>query len=91
MFCTGSDDVDPGSVYIAMTEDVGELGNVLFNAIEGACKQMAEIVGKHLIRRYPRLLTQCFHLTPDIASAHRLAGFRDKDAPGSNSFGLDII
>lgn len=91
MFRTGGDDVYPGSVDVAVAENIGELGNVLFNAVKCACKQVAKIVREHLIRRYPCLLTQGFHLSPDVTSAHRLARFRDKDTPCSNPFSFDII
>lgn len=50
MFSTGSDDVDPGSVNVAVAENVSELGNILFDAVECAGKQMAKIVRKYLIR-----------------------------------------
>ena len=57
MFCTGSNDVDPGSVNVAMTEDISKLSDILFDAVECTGKQMAKIVGKHFIGRYPCLFT----------------------------------
>ena len=49
MFCTGSNDVDPSGIDVAVTEDICKLGNVLFNAVKCTGKQMAKIVGKHLV------------------------------------------
>ena len=41
VFCAGSNDVDSGSVYATMTEDISKLSDILFNAIKGTCKQVA--------------------------------------------------
>lgn len=91
MFCTGGDDINSRGIYTAMSENISELGNVLFDAVECTGKQMTKIVREYLISRYPCLLTQCFHFTPDVTSAHRLTGFSDKDTPRGDPLGLDII
>lgn len=91
MFCAGCNDVDPGRIDTAVTENVGKLGNVLFDSIECSGKQMTKVVRKHLVGRYPRLLTQRFHLTSDITSAHRLTRFRKKDTACSDALGIGII
>ena len=73
MFVAGSDNIDSCGVDAAVTEYIRKLGNVLFNAVEGARKQMAQIMRKHLLGDNPRLHTQVFHFTPNVASIHRLA------------------
>lgn len=40
MFCSSGNDVD-SSVFATMTKNVGELGDILFDAIECTGKQMA--------------------------------------------------
>ena len=71
MFGTSSNNINAGSVDIAMTENICELGNILFNAVKGAGKQVAQIVWKNLLWIYPRLLTKIFHFPPNVCAAHR--------------------
>ena len=73
-------DINASRIDTCVSEYICELGNILFNAVKGTGKQMAKIVGEHLVRRYPCLLTQRFHLTPDVATTHWLDESRDKDA-----------
>ena len=72
-------DIDPRGVYTAVTEDVGEFGDVLFQPVKRAGEQMAQVVRKYLIRIHVRVLTQRLHLPPDIRTADRLAAAGDKD------------
>ena len=62
-----------------MTENVGELGDVFFKLIKRPCKQMTQIMRKHLIGIDVSLLTQGFHFPPDICAVNGLARFRNKD------------
>ena len=48
MFRAGRDNIDPRRVDATVSENVGELGNIFFDAVEHPCKQMAKIVRKHL-------------------------------------------
>lgn len=73
MFITGGNDVNTGGVDTAVTENIGELGNILFNAVKHPCEQMAEVMWEHLLRIYACLLAKPFHLPPDIGAAHRSA------------------
>lgn len=91
MFSTGSNNVDPCGVDTAVTENVGELGYILFNTVKCTGEKMAKIVREYLIRRYPCLLAQRFHLTPDITSTHRFTGFSDKDTACNDALSLDVI
>ena len=74
MFVAGGDNINSCGVDTAVTEDVCELGNVLFYAVECSCEQVAQIMRKHLLRIYPCLLTKAFHFTPYVSSAHIPAG-----------------
>ena len=73
VFITGGHDVNTGGVDTAVTENIGELGNILFNAVKSAGKQMPQIMREHLLRIYACLLAKPFHLPPDIGAAHRSA------------------
>ena len=84
MFIAGSDNINSCGVDTAVTEYICELGNVLFDTIESSCEKVAKIVGKHLLRIYSRLLTETFHFTPNVGSAHRLAASCYEDRTGRN-------
>lgn len=73
VFVTGSDNINSCGIDTAMTENISEFGNVLFYAVECSCEQVAQIMGKHLLRIYPCLIAKAFHFTPNVSSAHRLA------------------
>ena len=79
MFRAGTDDIDSGSVNTAVTEDVGELGDVLLNPIEYPDEKMPQVMGKHLIRADVGFHTQRLHIPPNVRSADRLAAARDED------------
>ena len=73
MFGAGGDNVNPCGVDTAVTENVGKLGNVLFDAVKHPGEQVAQIMRKHLLRIDIRLDAQRFHLPPNIRAADRLA------------------
>ena len=54
VFGAGGHDIDSCGVDAAVPQNVGKLGNVLFDAIESAGKEFAQIVGENLRRRYVR-------------------------------------
>ena len=41
MFSAGGNDINASSVNTAMAENIGKLGDILFNAVKGAGKQVA--------------------------------------------------
>ena len=47
MLCTGSNNVDPGSVDVTMAKDISKFCNIFFDAIECTRKQMTEIMWKY--------------------------------------------
>ena len=58
--------IDPRRIDARMSEDIGESDDVLMHMIIRAREQMSQIMRKDLFLRHPRLLTQLFHLRPDI-------------------------
>ena len=40
--------INTGGVDAGMSQNICQLGNILFNAVKGAGKQMTQIVGEHL-------------------------------------------
>lgn len=80
MFIPGSDNINSCGVDTAVSENVCELGNILFDAVKGTCEKVAQIMGEHFLRIYTRLHTKIFHFTPNVGSAHRLAisGYEDR-------------
>ena len=50
MFRACADDINSCRIYAAVTENVGKFGDVLFNAVKHSGKQVAQVVGKDLLR-----------------------------------------
>ena len=81
MLVAGGNDIDPRGVDTAVTENVRELGDVLFHAVKRPCKQVPKIVRKDLVRVDMRLCTKAFHLPPDVCPADGFAVTSNKDRP----------
>ena len=75
----GGNNIDPRCVNAAVSENIGELGNVLFQRVKHACKEMPQVVRKHLLRIYACRAAQRFHLPPDIDPTDWPSRARDKD------------
>ena len=45
---TGGHNIDPGGVDTAVTQDIRQFSNILFDAVKGPGKELSQIVGKHL-------------------------------------------
>ena len=69
----GGYDINAGRIDAAVTEDVRQLGNVLFDSVKYTGKQVTKIMWKHLLRVDTRFLTQGLHLPPDICPIDGLA------------------
>ena len=52
MFRTGGDNINSGRVDAAVTENIGKLGNVLFNPVKYTGEQVAQVMWEHLSRVY---------------------------------------
>ena len=81
VFRAGGNDVDACRVDAAVTEDVGELGDVLFHVVEHAGKQMPQVVRKNLFGVDTCRLAQCFHFAPDGRPADGFSRAGHKDHP----------
>ena len=79
MFHAGGHNIDPGGVDAAVSQDVGQLGDILLNAIKSAGKQFSQVVRKHLGFFYPRSFTKLFHLVPDTAAVKMLSVLANED------------
>ena len=79
MLGAGGNDINSGCVYAAVTENIGELGNIFFNPVKYPRKQVAQVMRKDLLRVDIRLFTQSLHLAPYICTAYRLARARCKN------------
>ena len=73
VFIAGGNDINSCCVDTAVTENIGEFCNVLFNAVKNTSEQVAQIVRKYFLWIYPRLLAKSFHLPPDIRAAYWFA------------------
>ena len=73
VFIAGGNNVYPCRVDTAMTENIGQLCNVLFNAVKNTSEQVAQVVRKDLLRIDIGFFAQRFHFTPNIGAAYWLA------------------
>ena len=78
VFISGGDNINSCGVDATVAENVCELGNILFDSVKCSSEQVTQIMRKHLLRIYSRLLTKAFHFTPNVGSAHRLAASSDE-------------
>ena len=58
--------VDAGGGYIGVAQEIGQAGQVLFQAVVGPGKQVAEIVGEYLAGIHLGGCAQRLHVLPDI-------------------------
>lgn len=91
VLAAGGHNVDSGGIDAAVPQNIRQLRNILFNAIESPGKELAEVMGKNLGRVDPRCLTQPFHLRPDVASVQRLTGSRHEDNAAMDAAPFGII
>ena len=79
VFGAGADDINSRGVDATMTEDVGEFGDVLFDAVEYTGEQMPKIMREHFLRIDICFFTKRFHIMPDIRSADRFSAARNEN------------
>ena len=91
MFCAGGHNLNPCGIDAAMAQNVRQLGNIFFNAVKGAGKEFAQIMGKYFAGFYSGDLAEPFHLCPDIAAVDRLSIPGDENRPGLNLVFLCIL
>ena len=68
VFRSGGHNIDSGGVDGAVTQNVGKLCDIFFDAVKGPGEEFSQIVGKDLGRLYPGRFTQLFHSSPDVAA-----------------------
>ena len=81
MFCTSGHDIDSCCVDAAVSQNIGQFGDLFLNTVKSPGKQLAQIVGKHLAGFYSGFLAEGFHLRPNIAPVQRLSVSGNKVAP----------
>ena len=72
-------DINSSCVDTAVTKNVGKLCNIFFDTVKCACKQMAKIMRKYLLRIDICIFAQSFHFSPDICAVYGFAVFRYKN------------
>ena len=90
VFNTGWNNIDTRSIYALMTENIGKLCYILFEWIEGSCKQMSEIVRKHLAFRDSCILAKWFHFLPYIITGDGASAFCNEYRSAFYSYGSCI-
>ena len=86
MFFAGRYDINSGGVDTAVAEDVGELGNILLDAVKRAGEQMAQVMRKYFAWIDICVPAKLFHFAPDVRAADGLARFGNK-----NRAGIDMV
>lgn len=84
MFGAGGHDIDAGGVDAAVAEEVGQLGDVLFDGVEGFGEEFSQIVGEYLWRMHSRRFAQPFHLRPDGFPVQRFSVPCEKNHAGTD-------
>ena len=75
MLDAGGHDVDSGGVDGAVPQDIRQLGDILVDAVEGAGKELAQVMGKHLGALHTGGHAKLFHHPPDAAAVQRFSSF----------------
>ena len=78
MFLAGGYDINPSGIDAAVTEDVGELGDIFFNAVKRAGKQVTKVMRKNFGGVDVCVPAKLFHFSPDVCTADGPARFGDK-------------
>ena len=91
VFASGGDDIHARGVDAAVSENVGELCDVLLEAVKGPGEQVPQIMRKDLVRAHPRRGAQRLHLAPDIRPADRSSVPRNKDRSCCNTLFFGVL
>ena len=74
--------VNSRGFHVAVPKQVGQPYNVFFKLVKRPCKQMAQVVRKHLVRVHVRFSAQHFHLAPYIGPVQRFPAVCNEYAAG---------
>ena len=91
MLGAGGYDIDPGGVDTVVTQNIRQLGNILFNAVECPGEELSQIMGKDFRGIDPGGSAQPLHLRPDVTAVYGLSVLGDKNRTGFNAAALGII
>lgn len=80
-----SDDVDSGRVDTAVTKNVGELGEVLFEGVEGASEKVSEVVREDFAWVDSGGGAEVFHVAPNVCAVDGLASARNKNGSSADA------
>ena len=86
----GGADVDARGVDAAVSQQVGQLRQILVQPVERPGEQVAEVMGKHLLVGDTGGAAQRLHLPPDVAAIQRCAGAGDKHGAAGDAALLDV-
>ena len=81
-FLAGGHGVDPRSIDVGVTQEIGQADYIFFPLIVVDCKEMAQIVGKYFADKDACFLRCGFHHMQDVAPVKRVSCPGDKDASG---------
>ena len=73
VFCTGRDNINSCCIDATVPENVGKLGDILFDTVENSGEQMPQIMRKYLFGFHLCFKAEVFHFPPNICATHRLA------------------
>ena len=91
MFCAGGHNIDSCCVDAAVSQNIGQFGDLFLNTVKSPGKQLAQIVGKHLAGFYSGCLAEGFHLRPNIAPVQRLPVPGNKDRSRTDAVFLCVM
>ena len=87
----GGKDIDARCVDAGVTENVGQLGDILFDPVKRAGEQVPQIVREDFLRRYACLTTEIFHLSPDVAAVERFTAFGHEQRACGDALGYGVF
>ncbi len=85
VLAAGGNNINSCGVDAGMSQNVGKLCNILFNLVKHSCKQVPQVVRKHLFRVYVSVSAERFHLAPDVAAIDGVPCFGYKNHTALNS------
>lgn len=68
MFRPAGNKVEARCFYAAVSQYIGQLGNILAGSVKHRSEQVPQVVRKYFGIRYPRLPAQRFHFRPNLLS-----------------------
>ena len=76
--------VESGGVDVGVAQNISQVTQILGLVVIQAGEQVAQIVGKHLLRFHLSQGAKCFHFMENIAPVQGAAGMGDENTAGSD-------